>query len=150
MNARRLVVLAAAAALALGARPTLAVDPAAIWGKAYPETSNGPCPVTVTVKFQALLKTPATFTYRWERSDGVADTAVHAPVANDASHPARLDTTVKLGVREPQFHPYKGWVKMHILTPFDFLSAPVNFTIDCGAPIPHTTNGTSGRPGTVK
>jgi len=150
MNARRLVVLAAAAALALGARPARALDPAAIWGAAYPATSNGPCPATILVKFQALLRAPATFTFRWDRSDGVADTTMHAPIANDAVHPARLETTVKLGVRDAKFHPYNGWVKMHVLTPFDYLSDPVKFTLDCGAPIPHTTNGTAGPPGTVK
>jgi hypothetical protein len=102
-----------------------------------PASSHGPCPVTFTFRAKVALDKQGRFTYRWERSDKAVDTTPHAPGVFDGSHAVILETTWSLGApNTAAFHPFHGWMKLHILTPEDRLSEPANITLDCGAPPP--------------
>jgi len=141
MNARRLATLALASALALAARPAPALEVVAVTAEASPRSSNGPCPFGFTFRGKVALNKEGRFTYRWERSDGAVDTAAHAPEVYDGAHAALVTTSWKLGAVSPAFHPFHGWVKLHVLTPQDRLSEPADFTLDCGAPRPKVVPG---------
>lgn len=134
-------------ALALAARPGAAVTVTAYDVTVTPRSSTDrPCPVTFTFHGKVGLSKQGQFTYRWERSDGVRDTEIHAPVVYDGSHAALLSKEWRLGERSPAFHPYRGWMKLHILTPENRISRPAEFTLDCGAPLPTLPPGAIARP----
>lgn len=170
MSARRLLVLAACAAAPLAA--VLAAAPAraavSIVGiQAIQTSAAGKCPATISVRARVLLDAKGRFTYRWERSDGSVDGAVHAPADADGVNPTVVGTTWTLGAASPAFHPFNGWMKLHVLTPADVTSDAATFTLDCGAPgaaptpaptpkptaaatpTPAATNGCTGAPDLV-
>jgi hypothetical protein len=148
MNVNRLVLSsAAAAALVLYAAPAPALSVRRATIQVEPGASHGPCPATFAFRGKALLNGRGTFTYRWERSDGAIDTAVHAPVTNDGENASLVETTWTLGAVSAEFHPFHGWMKLHVLTPNDTLSPAGEFTLDCGGligPVPGL--GAVGRP----
>ena len=137
-NTKRLAASLLTAVLALAALPAAAVDVTANHVTVSPAASRGPCPVKFTFTGKVALSKKGRFTYKWVRSDGAIDTAVHAPVVYDGVNPAIVTTTWTLGAPGAPFHPFHGWQKLHILSPEDNLSGPANFTLDCG---PGTTGG---------
>src|SRR5262249_29255410 len=112
-----------------------------------PPSSHGPCPAVFTFRGKVGLSKQGRFTYRWERSDRADDTAPHAPGVYDGTHGVIVETTWTLGANgAPAFHPFRGWMKLHILTPQDRLSEAATFTLDCGAPPPTLPPGAVQRP----
>jgi hypothetical protein len=147
MSVRRLLALAACTAASLAARPASALSVSAVTVQVDPRESHGPCPATITVRGKVLLNGRGAFTYRWERSDGAVDTAVHPPAENDGRNATLVTTSWTLGAVSADFHPFHGWVTLHVLTPTDKTAEGGNFTLDCGAPIgPVTGLGPAGRP----
>ncbi len=146
MSSPRLALVVLASALALAARTAPALEVVAVTTQVSPASSSGPCPVTFKFTGKVGLSKEGRFTYRWERSDRAVDTTPHAPVVYDGAHAAIATIEWKLGARSPAFHPYHGWMKLHVLTPQDRLSEPANFTLDCGAPPPTLPPGAVGRP----
>jgi CARDB len=128
---KALSVLLLPAAFGLAAFPVAAVD---VTVSVSPASSRGPCPVEFNFTGQVTLTKGKVglFTYKWERSDGGVDTIVHPTVSYDGVHAALVTTTWTLGAAMPAFHPFHGWMKLHILTPQNEVSAPANFTLDCG------------------
>ncbi len=146
MRVRRLALLVPCAALVLGARPAPALSVTAVTVQADPNASHGPCPATITFRGKVLLNGRGNFTYKWIRSDGGVDTITHAPVANDGHNATLVTTTWTLGARTADFHPFHGWMELHVLTPTDKTSEPGRFTLDCGAPLPIVPPGAEKRP----
>jgi hypothetical protein len=138
---KRVAVLLLPAALGLSASPRPPLDPVAVEVTVSPATSRGPCPATFTFTGKVLLRKEVKVKYRWERSDGVPDTAPHPALALDGVHASLVTTTWTLGAATPAFHPYRGWMKLHILAPEDKLSDAAEFTLDCGAPPSSNCNG---------
>ncbi len=127
--AAALLPMALAAAL-----PASALSVSSVQVVAVPTTSTGPCPAVFHFRGKVSLNGRGVFTYKWERSDGANDTAVHPPGRFDGKSAAFVEETWTLGAAIPAFHPFHGWVKLHILTPEDRLSDPANITLDCGRP----------------
>lgn len=146
MNTQRLASVLLPAALALAAVPAAAVDVTAVTVQVSPAASKGPCPATFTFTGKVALSKQGRFTYKWERSDGAVDTTAHPPVAYDGVHAALVSETWTLGAALPEFHPFSGWVKLHVLTPQDKVSGPANIRLDCGAPPPTLVPGALSRP----
>jgi hypothetical protein len=146
MNTQRLASVLLPAALGLAAVPAAAVDVTAVTVQVSPAASKGPCPATFTFTGKVALSKQGRFTYKWERSDGAVDTTAHPPVAYDGVHAALVSETWTLGAALPAFHPFNGWVKLHVLTPQDKVSSPANIRLDCGAPPPTLPPGALARP----
>ncbi len=147
MSVRRLLALAACAAASLAAGPAIALSVSAVTVQVDPGESHGPCPATISVRGKVLLNGRGTFTYRWERSDGAVDTAIHPPAQNDGRDATLVTTSWTLGTVSAAYHPYHGWVRLHVLTPTDKTSDGGTFTLDCGALIgPVKGLGVAGRP----
>ena len=147
MSARRLLVLAACATASLAARPASAFSVSAVTVQVDPRESRGPCPAPITVRGKVLLNGRGTFTYKWERSDGAADSGAPHTGTNDGAHATEIPYTWTLGSVSAAYHPYNGWVRLHVLTPTDKTSEGGTFTLDCGAPLaPVTGLGPAGRP----
>ncbi len=107
---------------------------------------TGTCPVTFNFRGKVALSKQGRFTYKWERSDHAIDTNVHPPVTYNGHDAVIVTTTWTLGARTPAFHPFHGWMKLHILTPEDKLSGPADFWLDCGAPPPTLPPGAVAKP----
>lgn len=146
MNTKRLVSVLLPAALAVASLPAAALSVTSATVSVTPSHSNGPCPVTFTFTGKVALNGKGRFTYKWERSDGAVDTLTHPAVAYDGVHAALVTETWQLGAALPAFHPFHGWVKLHVLTPTDVVSGPAEFTLDCGGATPTLVPGT-GQPG---
>ena len=136
MRSKGLALCLVSAALAAAALPASALSVTHLQVVVPNHVSAGPCPHQFRFRGKVALNGPGSFTYKWERSDSAIDTAVHPPVAYDGKNPVFVDETWTLGALAPsaEFHPFHGWVKLHILTPEDKLSAPANITLNCGAP----------------
>jgi CARDB len=152
MNTKSLCVLLMPVAFGLAAPPAAALSVTSATVSVTPARSAGPCPVTFKFTGKVALNGKGSFTYKWERSDGATDTLVHPPVTFDGGRPALVSETWSLGAAMPAFHPFHGWVKLHILTPEDKLSDPAAFTLDCGGGNPTggpPKTGCNGKPDLV-
>ncbi|MGA7991618.1 MAG: CARDB domain-containing protein [Thermoanaerobaculia bacterium] len=119
-------------ALALAAPRAEALSVTAVSLSVSPVHSKGPCPAVFTFTGKVELNGRGRFTYKWERSDGAIDsTAPHGATYN-GSTPTIVSETWTLGAPGPLFHPFHGWVKLHVLTPNDKVSNEAKFTLDCG------------------
>jgi hypothetical protein len=146
MSVRRLLALAAGTAASLAAGPAFALSVSGVTVQVDPSASHGPCPATISVRGKVLLNGRGAFTYRWERSDGAVDTAVHPQMQNDGRDATLVTTSWTLGAVSAAYHPFHGWVRLHVLTPTDKTSEGGTFTLDCGAAIaPVTGLGVAGR-----
>ena len=102
-----------------------------------PASSAGaPCPVTLTFRAVVHLDMESKFTYEWKVSTGERDKEQHPPIVADGLHPVVLTQQRTLGERTPEYHPYRGWVKLYVRSPRQLSSEPAEFTIDCGPPPP--------------
>jgi len=97
-------------------------------------STGGPCPVTLTFRASVLVDMKSKFTYEWKVSTGEPDKNRHEPTWADGANPVALEQTWTLGTATPDFHPYRGWVKLYVRSPAQVLSDPAEFTIDCGPP----------------
>jgi hypothetical protein len=147
MKSYALASLFLSAALGVATLPARALEVTAVTVEPSPRSSSGPCPAEITFRGKVALNKRGTFTFRWERSDGAVDTTVHPPVAYDGSHAALVTTTWTLGAALPAFHPFHGWMVLHVLTPSDRRSERASFTLDCGPPPPKVIPGAPGGPG---
>jgi hypothetical protein len=86
----------------------------------YPFT--GPCPKTINFWGTITTNGPCTVTYRWERSDGTA-TAPETLTFTDASS----QVVTNLWTRGEG----TGWQRLHVLTPNDAISSPIDFAMTC-------------------
>jgi hypothetical protein len=146
---KALSVLLLPAAFGLAASPRPPLDPVAVEVTVSPATSRGPCPATFTFTGKVLLRKEVKVKYRWERSDGGVDTTVHPALALDGVHASLVTTTWTLGAATPEFHPFHGWMKLHILAPEDKLSDAAEFTLDCGTPNSGGPTNCDGKPDLV-
>jgi hypothetical protein len=127
----RLLFLVLPAALALPVFPAQALSVTAVSVEVTPVHSNGPCPVEFKFRAKIALNGAGRATYKWIRSDGGIDTLTHPPVVFAAAGTQIVETTWTLGGPDPAFHPFHGWMKIHVLTPNDKLSGPAEFKLDC-------------------
>ena len=145
----RLAFLAVAGALLTAAAPVHALSVTAVSIGVTPTHSNGPCPVDFKFTAKISLNGAGRATYKWVRSDGAIDTLTHPPVVFLAAGVQTVTTTwFALGLPTPAFHPFHGWMKIHVLTPNDKLSAPAEFTLDCSPNNPPVTH-CDGKPDLV-
>ena len=128
-----LAFLAVAGAL-LAAASAPAVEVTGLSVSATPASHSGPCPVEIKFTGKIALNKAGRATYKWVRSDGGIDTLAHPPVVFPAAGTQVVTTTWTLGAATPAFQPFNGWMKLHVLTPQDKLSAPAKFTINCRSP----------------
>jgi hypothetical protein len=135
-HTKRLAALLLPAALGLAALPAPAIEPVPVHVTVSPAAGKGPCPVVFTFTGKVALKKEGRFTYKWERSDGGVDTTVHPAVSYDGLNAALVSTTWTLGAATPEFRPFHGWMKLHILTPQNLVSEAAQFTLDCGGKNP--------------
>lgn len=140
MSTRRLVLAAACAALALPAPEASAINVTAVSIEASPSSSTGPCPASFRFHAKVALNKEGRFTYRWERSDGAADTAAPRTGVYDGTHATTL--SYDWG---PFAHSVAGWVTVHVLGP-ESRSATARFTLTCPPPPPTIVPGAIGRP----
>ncbi len=116
---------------ALGRIPDVTITEVTV---APASSTDRPCPVTLTFRASVLLDMKSKFTYEWKVSTGEPDKNRHEPTWSDGVHPVVLMQEWTLGERTPEFHPYRGWVKLYVRSPMPRLSDPVPFTVDCGPP----------------
>ena len=86
----------------------------------YPFT--GPCPKTIHFWGTISAGGPGTVTYRWERSDGTASATEVITFTGAGSQ-----TVTNLWTRGEG----SGWQLLHVLTPNDAVSSPINFVMTC-------------------
>ena len=134
--AHRLATLLTPAAFAVASAAVARIPDVKISDVSVSPTSSldHPCPVTLTFRATVLLDMESKFTYEWKVSTGEPDRERHPPVWSDGVKPVVLTQEWTLGERTPAFHPYHGWVKLHVRSPMPRLSEPARFTIDCGPP----------------
>ena len=89
---------------------------------------TGLCPKTFNFIGTITTNGPGTVTYRWERSDGATD-----PVQSATFSAAALQTvtTSWLHITKLNGATFKGWERLHVLTPNDSLSNQASFTLTC-------------------
>jgi len=139
-----LAFLAVAGAL-LAAASAPAVEVTGLSVSATPASHSGPCPVEIKFTGKIALNKAGRATYKWVRSDGGIDTLAHPPVVFPAAGTQVVTTTWTLGAATPAFQPFNGWMKLHVLTPQDKLSAPAKFTINCRSPNQPPTGPSPGQ-----
>ena len=133
MRSKGLALCLVSAALAAAALPASALSVTSATVSVSPTHSEGPCPAVFKFTGKVALNGKGRFTYKWERSDGAVDTLAHPAVEYDGVNAALVTETWTLGAAMPAFHPFHGWVKLHVLTPTVRLSGPAEFKLDCGA-----------------
>ena len=124
MRSKGLALCLVSAALAAAALPASALSVTSVTVSVSPTHSEGPCPAVFKFTGKVALNGKGRFTYKWERSDGAVDTLAHPAVEYDGVNAALVTETWTLGAAMPAFHPFHGWVKLHVLTPTDRLSGP--------------------------
>ncbi len=145
MRTKTLAALLLPAALAVAARPAQALSVTTVTLAVSPVHSKGPCPAVFKFEGKVTLNGEGRFTYKWERSDGAIDsTAPHAASYN-GSTPTIVTETWTLGAPGAPFHPFHGWVRLHVLTPTDKSSNEAKFLLDCG-PGNNPAGGPGGNP----
>ena len=148
-HTKRLAALLLPAALGLVALPAPAIEWTYAQVTVSPQTSSGLLPAVFKFTGKVTLKKGGRFTYRWERSDGLVDKTVNPAVSYDGVHPALVTTTWTLEAVGP-CRPFRGWVRLHLLTPVDFVSNLADFRFECGTPVSDgPASNCSGKPDLV-
>jgi hypothetical protein len=132
MNIKRLASVLLPAAVAAATFPAAALSVTSATATVTPTHHEGRCPVTFKFTGKVSLNGRGRFTYKWERSDGAVDTLAHPAVVYDGVSASLVTETWTLGAPGAPFHPFHGWVKLHVLTPTDVLSNAAEFKLDCG------------------
>ena len=89
-----------------------------------PSIFSGACPNTFTLYATITATGPGTVTYRWEREDlRYSDTK---SVTFNAA--GTQTTTLQWNFGETS----SGWIRVHMLTPTEITSIPVNYILNCG------------------
>ena len=87
-----------------------------------PNVYTGPCPTTVNFSATIIANGPGTITYRWERSDGTVSPVQSSTFASAGTQMVSTTWTRSGGT---------GWQLLHILTPSDAVSNPIDFALTC-------------------
>jgi len=87
-----------------------------------PNVYTGPCPAIISFSAAITANGPGTITYRWERSDGTVSPVQSSTFASAGTQ--MISTTWTMGGGT-------GWQLLHILTPRDAVSNPIDFALTC-------------------
>ena len=106
---------------------------------AKPVHYTGPCPGVIQFVGTIFSASPATVSYRWERSDGVTSEPRTVFVSGGSK---TVETTWRLGTPTKVV---RGSQRLRVLSPGDTYSTEASFAVACGAAANHVPWGL--RPG---
>ena len=96
-----------------------------VTASADPPSFSGACPTSFYSQAVITVNGPGTVTYRWERSDGGAESTQSVNFSSAGSQAVstwwQVDTSGYY------------WVRVHVFTPGDIVSNQANFTLNCGS-----------------
>ena len=123
----------ALAAIVLGAYGATTADAQGgegVTGQVTVKPSNyaGPCPVSVEFVGTLRTFTGNAYSYRWERSDNTFSPVQVVPMSSDFS-PVSVRSSWR--VSRPRGEVFRGWERLHVLSPSTFVSAPASFQVVC-------------------